>query len=96
MSLNEYKKNLIKFFTHFTVEAYKPRLILIIPSLVEERRLEHRVKSQGYTKLNRSNERAKQYADASREIANEMNIGCLDLWNAFMLKAGWKSGQYSV
>lgn len=91
--LNQYKKNLVKLVTHPAVEAHKCRLILITPPPVEERRLEHRVKSQGYTKLNRSNERTKQYADASREVANEMNIACLDLWSAFMAKAGWKDGQ---
>lgn len=91
--LDKYKKNLVKLLTHPVVEAHKPRLILITPPPVEERRLEHRVKSQGYTKLNRSNERTKQYADASREVANEMNIACLDLWSAFMAKAGWKDGQ---
>lgn len=64
---------------------------------MEERRLEHRVKSQGYTKLNRSNEVTKQYADVSREVASEakekdVDVACLDLWTALMNEAGWKEG----
>lgn len=76
--LDVYKENLVKLVTHPAVEAHKPRLILITPPPVEERRLEHRVKSQGYTKLNRSNIQTKQYADAAREVAEEMNVGCLE------------------
>jgi len=90
--LEQYKKNLVQIITHPAIQAQKTRVILVTPPPVEERRLEHRVKSQGYTKLNRSNERTKQYADASREVAKDMDVGCLDLWTAFMSKAGWKPG----
>lgn len=90
--LDEYKQNLVKILTHPTIEAHKPRLLLVSPPPIEERRLEHRVKSQGYTKLNRANAITKQYADASREVAKDMNVACVDLWTAFMSKAGWRSG----
>ncbi len=92
MPLNEYKKNLIKLLTHPAVEAHKPRLLLVTPPPIEERRLEDRVKSQGYPKLNRSNTVTKQYADASREVARDMKVACVDLWTAFMSKAGWQPG----
>ncbi|KAH8589539.1 SGNH hydrolase-type esterase domain-containing protein [Bisporella sp. PMI_857] len=90
--LDQYKKNLVQIITHPAIQAQETRVILVTPPPVEERRLEHRVKSQGYTKLNRSNKRTKQYADASREVAKDMNVGCLDLWTAFMSRAGWKPG----
>jgi len=90
--LDQYKKNLVRIITHPAIQAHKTRVILVTPPPVEERRLDHRVKSQGYTKLNRSNERTKQYADASREVAGDMDVGCLDLWTALMSKAGWKPG----
>jgi isoamyl acetate esterase len=90
--LDEYKKNLVKLLTHPAVEAHKPRLLLVTPPPIEERRLEHRVKSQGYLKLNRSNTVTKQYADASREVARDMKVTCVDLWTAFMSKAGWQPG----
>lgn len=93
MSLNEYRKNLIKFLTHPAIEAHKPRLILITPPPVEERRLEHRVKYQGYTKFNRSNERTKKYVAILREVARGIDLACLDLWSVFMEKAGWKEGE---
>ncbi|KAG8420114.1 isoamyl acetate-hydrolyzing esterase [Metarhizium acridum] len=90
--LDQYKKNLVKLLTHPALEAHNPRLLLVTPPPIEERRLDHRVKSQGYLKLNRSNVVTKQYADASREIAKEMKVGCVDLWTAFMSKAGWQTG----
>jgi hypothetical protein len=34
----------------------------------------------------------KQYADASREVAEDLEVGCLDLWTAFMKTADWKAG----
>ncbi|ATY64775.1 GDSL Lipase Acylhydrolase family [Cordyceps militaris] len=90
--LDQYKKNLVQLVTHPALEAHKPRLLLVTPPPIEERRLDHRVKSQGYLKLNRSNVVTKQYADAAREVAKEMKVGCVDLWTAFMSKAGWKPG----
>ncbi|QLI67855.1 uncharacterized protein G6M90_00g048490 [Metarhizium brunneum] len=67
--LDRYKKNLVKLFTHPALEAHNPRLLLVIPPLIEERRLDHRVKSRGYLKLNRSNVVTEQYADTCGEIA---------------------------
>lgn len=92
MPLDQYKKNLIDLLTHPALEAHKPRLLLVTPPPIEERRLHHRVKNQGYLKLNRSNVLTKQYADASREVAKELNVACVDLWTAFMSKAGWTPG----
>lgn len=86
--LDQYKKNLVDLVTHPKVTAHKARLLLVTPPPIEERRLEHRVKSQGYSKLNRSNIVTKQYADASREVAADMKVACVDLWTAFMSKAG--------
>ena len=90
--LHEYKENLVKLLTHPAVEAHEPRMLLVTLPPIEERRLEHRVKSQGYPKLNRSNIVTKQYADASREVARDMNVACVDLWTAFMSEASWQPG----
>ncbi|KAJ3499116.1 hypothetical protein NLG97_g594 [Lecanicillium saksenae] len=84
---DRYKKNLVQILTHPALEAHKPRLLVVTPPPIEERRLDHRVKSQGYSKLNRSNVVTKQYADTSRQVAKEMGVACVDLWTAFMAKA---------
>ncbi|KLU91617.1 hypothetical protein MAPG_10135 [Magnaporthiopsis poae ATCC 64411] len=91
--LDEYKQNLAKLIRHPAVAAHSPRLILVTPPPVEERRLEAQVKSQGYAELNRTNECTKQYADAAREVAKELGVACLDLWSAFMARAGWRPGE---
>jgi hypothetical protein len=90
--LEQYRKNLVSLVNHPALQAHGTRMILVTPPPVEERRLEHRVKSQGYKELNRRNEVTKQYADASREVAEDLDVGCLDLWTAFMKTADWKAG----
>jgi len=90
--LEQYKKNLVSLVNHAALQAHGTRVILVTPPPVEERRLEHRVKSQDYKELNRRNEVTKQYADASREVAEDLDVGCLDLWTAFMKTADWKAG----
>jgi hypothetical protein len=49
-----------------------------------------KARGQGYSKPNRCNECTKTYADASWEVAKNLAVACLDLWSAFMSKAGWK------
>lgn len=93
MPLDEYKKNLVKILTHPAVQAHKPRLILIIPPPVEERRLEMRVKSQGYPKLNRFNDCTKIYSEAAHEVGKELGVAVCDLWSAFVARAGWNTGE---
>lgn len=91
--LDAYRENLVKLLTHPSIKAHGARLLLVTSPSVEERPLEHRVKSQGYTKLNRTNERTKQYADVSRQVALDMNVGCVDLWKVFMNRSGRREGQ---
>lgn len=90
--LSQYKQNLIDMVNHPAVKAHQPRIMLVTVPPIEERRLEHRVKSQGYSKLNRSNTVTKQYADAVRDVAQDTGVACVDLWTAFMSTAGWQPG----
>lgn len=46
----------------------------------------------------RTNKVTRQYAEAAKEVAKDeeledLDIAVLDLWSAFMEKAGWKEGQ---
>ncbi|KAH8751543.1 hypothetical protein BGZ57DRAFT_934407 [Hyaloscypha finlandica] len=43
--LEQYKKNLVSLVNHPALQAHGTRVILVTPPPVEERRLEHRVKS---------------------------------------------------
>jgi hypothetical protein len=85
--LEQYKKNLVSLVNHPALQAHGIRVILVTTPPVEERRLEHRVKSQGYKDVNRRNEVTKKYADAPLEVAEDLDVGCLDLWTAFMKTA---------
>ncbi len=41
----------------------------------------------------RTAEHTKKYADACREVGNEVGVAVLDLWSVFMAAAGWKEGE---
>ena len=88
--LDEYKDNIRRLITNPKVQAQRPRLILVTPPPVEERRLEARIKSMGYKELNPFSDCTKRYADATREVGKAHGIAILDLWKAFMIEAGWK------
>lgn len=55
--------------------------------------MEKRSAELGYPSLNRTNLCAKTYADATREVADNHNIACLDLFSVLMALAGWKPGE---
>ncbi|KAJ9639521.1 hypothetical protein H2199_006556 [Coniosporium tulheliwenetii] len=93
--LDDFKKNLRQLLQHEVVKAHNPRLILITPPPVDEYQLEIADKAKGYdTSLQRRTaERTKSYADAAYEVGRELGVTVLDIWTAFMLKAGWKQGK---
>lgn len=93
--LDDFKKNLQQILQHEAVKAHNPRLILITPPPVDEYQLEIADKAKGYdTSLQRRTaERTKSYADTAHEVGRELSVTVLDLWTAFMLKAGWKQGE---
>lgn len=93
--LEDFKKNLQQLLQHEAVKAHNPRLILITPPPVDEYQLEMADKAKGYdmSLQRRTAERTKSYADAARNVGRELNIAVLDIWTAFMLKAGWKQGE---
>ena len=71
----------------------QPRLILVTPPPVDEYQLEESQLLKGTSEILRTAEHTKLYADACREIGNEIGVVVLDLWSAFMSKAGWSPGQ---
>ena len=60
---------------------------------VDEYSLEVTDYTKGITFKTRTAEQTKDYADASREVGNELGVAILDLWSIFMQRAGWKEGQ---
>lgn len=47
----------------------------------------------GYEGLTRYNNITATYAQATREVGQELALPVLDLWNAFQKRAGWKEGE---
>lgn len=48
---------------------------------------------KGLTDPRRTAEHTKEYADATVEVATDLDLAVLDIWSIFMAKAGWKKGE---
>lgn len=59
-------------------------MILITPGPVDEYQFVDRQRTAEHTKM---------YADACREIGEELGVPVLDLWLVFMAEAGWREGE---
>ena len=93
MPLNDYKQNLKDILTHGSVAIQEPRIILITPPPVNEYLLEKPSTENPVPERTRTAEHTKKYADACREVGEEVGVVVLDLWSIFMAEAGWKDGE---
>lgn len=91
--LNIYKQNLREIITHASVALHNPHIILVTVPPIDEYSLEATMIAKGFHPHSRTAEQTKEYADASRQIGIELDVGIVDLWSAFMERAGWKTGQ---
>ena len=91
--LDRYRDNVKRIVTHPAVEAQAPRIVLVTPAPVDEHVPWISEQSRGAPRLPRRAERARAYAEAVRLAGRELRVPVLDLWAAFMAKAGWQPGQ---
>jgi hypothetical protein len=88
--LDQYRRNLELLYRHPSVRAHNPTIILVTPPPVNEYQfsiLEAPVSGSSFT---RTAENTKIYADACRQVGEKDNLPIVDLWRAFMNKAGWR------
>lgn len=76
---------------HPHLSGHEAKMILITnPPVIEE--MQYAIdKTKGYP-LRRTAENTKRYADAIRDIGNDLRVPVVDLWSAIMLEAGWEPG----
>ncbi|KAI4253727.1 MAG: hypothetical protein LQ352_003525 [Teloschistes flavicans] len=91
--LDIYRQNLIKICQHPTVAAQKPRLILVTPPPIDEYSLEISDTAKGVAGKRRTAEHTKLYADACRQVGEDLGLVTLDLWSIFMEAAGYVPGR---
>jgi isoamyl acetate esterase len=87
-----FRQNLYKIVQDHKVIEHSPRIILITPPPIDERTQRALDDSKGYP-LRRSAKNTKAYADAVRDVANELSLPFVDMWSKCMELAGWKEGQ---
>lgn len=91
--IKEFKDNLKGIVRHSSVKAHNPRLIIVNPGPVDEYQSEQTDAAKGITRVRRTAEHTRKYAEACLELGNDLDVAVLDLWSSFMAKAGWQSGE---
>jgi GDSL-like Lipase/Acylhydrolase family len=91
--LGRYIENLKLLCLHPSVVAQGAQVILVTPPPVNEYQMDATQVEQSYPTVPRTAAQTKKYADACREVARYLDLPLVDLWQAFMCKAGWKEGE---
>ncbi|KAL4807271.1 SGNH hydrolase-type esterase domain-containing protein [Aspergillus unguis] len=91
--LDVYKRNLAWVVQHPATAAQNPRILIITPTPINQYQLQYFDEEKGEAHPTRTNQSAKEYAQAAREVAESLNVPVVDLWTAFMTAVGWKEGQ---
>ena len=91
--LEQYVQNLKDIINHSSVKAQKPRILLITPPPVDEYTMEAVKYIEGVTEVFRTAEITRKYADACRQVGEDLSLPVLDIWTIIQTKAGWKPGQ---
>lgn len=84
--LPEYKEYLREIATHPGVKEHHTQVVFITPPPVDE--------WQFGDPLTRSAAHTKIYAEECAAAAYEVNVPYVDIWTAFMTKAGWTPGSH--
>ncbi|EPS29415.1 hypothetical protein PDE_04364 [Penicillium oxalicum 114-2] len=88
-----YKENLQKIIQHPATQAHNPRLIIITPPPVNEYQLKEFDDAKDTAHPSRTAQRAKEYAEAAKEVGAALKVPVADVWGTFMSTVGWQEGQ---
>jgi isoamyl acetate esterase len=87
--LDEYKENLKTIVQHPLVQAHQPKIVLVVPPPISEYATQESDVLKGINVVQRTAENTKLYADGAIEVANELKIPTINLWEKFMAFADW-------
>lgn len=90
--LDQYCHTLELLCRHPSVKVHDPSIILVTPPPVNEYQLSILDAPTAGSFTMRTAENTKRYADACRKVGEQNDLPVVDLWRAFMSKAGWKEG----
>ncbi|TKX24321.1 hypothetical protein C1H76_3425 [Elsinoe australis] len=90
VSVSEYTENMRAIIRHTSLQQHKPKFILITPPPIDERLCEVTDREKGYSISRRSAAHTATYAEVVRQLGKESNSPVVDLWTAFLQKAGFE------
>lgn len=91
--LAEYRQNIQKLIEHPAIKAQSPQIFLITPPPVNEYQHIDTDRQKGFSELRRTAKTTGQYAEACRETGSALGIPVVDIWTAFLKRAGWAEGE---
>jgi hypothetical protein len=81
-----------EIINHATIKVHTPNIILITPPPFEETMLVKLQEEWGAPPPTRKATDAQLYAELVKEVGKEAEVPVVDIWSAFIEKAGWKAG----
>ena len=86
--IDQYKENLGKIIHHPSIEAHKPKILLVTPPPLDELKHGRLNKKEGFKASIRQHAVSAAYSEKAREVARENpGVVLIDLWQALMDKA---------
>lgn len=73
--------------------AHRPKLILITPPPIDERLSLKVSQGYGFNVLFRTAENTARYAEAVRQVGQQLSLPVLDVWTIFLNLAGMEPGK---
>lgn len=89
MPLLQYKENLKALLVHIEIVTQDCNILLITPPPIDEHQHEIKDRAAGQPELTRFAASARAYAEACRQVGEEVGVPVLDLWSCLMKQAGW-------
>ena len=89
-------QNLEKIITHPLVAAHKARIILVAPPPINEHLQWLTDQEKGDKVVSRRAVTTKSYADAVCEVAKKKGAAVVNLWKAFMTRAGFNVDTWRI
>ena len=91
--LEAYRENLLSLLTHPVVRAHAPHIILITPPPLEERKQLACQALAHSAERTRKNTVTVEYVQAALEVGESLGIPVLNIFTAFLKRAGWSEGE---
>lgn len=91
--MGDFRKNLVSLITSPLLGAHNARVLLVTPPPVDEYQQKIADQAKGFEPVRRTAENTKLYAQACKEVGEQLGVPVVDIWTSFLRHAGWAEDQ---